>query len=157
MHFEFLPPGQTVNKKYYLSIMRRSHEAFRLKRSESWRDNSWFLQHDKAPFHIAFILRDHFAKNSTHIVPQPPYCSDLALCDFWLFSKFKRSLRGHRFESIEEIQVLSMRELKTIPEIDFNNCFKDWKMRWHKCIVSGEGLLSKRWNWFGSINKDFLK
>ena len=23
-----------------------------------------------------------------------------------------------------------------IPEIDFNKCFKDWKKRRHKCIVS---------------------
>ena len=39
-----------------------------------WADNSWFL-------HTALVLRDHFAKNSTHIVPQPPYSPDLAPCD----------------------------------------------------------------------------
>ena len=33
------------------------------------------------------VLRDHFAKNSTHIVPQPPYSPDLAPCDFSLFPK----------------------------------------------------------------------
>jgi len=27
VHYEFLPPGQTVNKKYYLSVMRRLPEA----------------------------------------------------------------------------------------------------------------------------------
>lgn len=97
-----------------------------------------FLHHDNAPSHTALVLRDHFAKNSIHIVPQPqPYLLDLAPCDFWLFPKLKRPLRGHRFDTIEEIRTESLRALKAIPKIDFNNCFEDWKKRWHKCIVSG--------------------
>ena len=59
-----------------------------------WADNSWFLHHDNAPSQTALVLRDHFAKNLTHIVTQPPYSSDLAPCDFWLFPKLKRPLRG---------------------------------------------------------------
>ena len=54
--------------------------------------HSWFLHHDNAPSLIALVLRDHFAKNSTHIVPQPPSSPDLAPCDFWLFPKLKRPL-----------------------------------------------------------------
>ena len=45
-----------------------------------WADNSWFLHHDNAPSHTALILRDHFGKNSTHIVPQPPYLPDFSPC-----------------------------------------------------------------------------
>ncbi|XP_011263146.2 uncharacterized protein LOC105255530 [Camponotus floridanus] len=137
VHSEFLPPGQTVNKEYYLSVMRRLREAIRKKRPELWANNSWFLHHDNAPSHTALVLRDFFAKNSIHIVPQPPYSPDLAPCDFWLFPKLKRPLRGNRFETIEEIQRESLRALKAIPEGDFNSCFEDWKIRWHKCIVSG--------------------
>ena len=72
-----------------------------------WADNSWFLHHDNAPSHTPLVLRDHFGKNSTHIVPQPPYSPDLAPRDFWLFPKLKRPLRGHRFDTIEEIQAES--------------------------------------------------
>jgi len=68
VHYEFLVPSQTVNKEYYLSVMQRLREAIRKKRSELWADNSWFLHHDNASSHTALILRDHFAKNSTHIV-----------------------------------------------------------------------------------------
>ena len=82
------------------------------------------------------VIRDHFATNSTHIVPQPPYSPDLAPCDFWLFAKLKRPLRGHRFESIEEIET-ETEELKAIPEEDFATCFENWKKRCHKCIASG--------------------
>ena len=53
VHYEFLPPGQTVNKKYYLSGMHilsvcRLREAIRKNRPELWADNSWFLHHDNS-------------------------------------------------------------------------------------------------------------
>ena len=102
-----------------------------------WADNSWFLHHDNVASHTALVLCDHFAKNSTHIIPQPPYSPDLAPCDFWLFPKLKRPLQGHRFDTIEEIQAESKKALKAIPEIEFNKCFDDWKKRWHKYIISG--------------------
>lgn len=82
------------------------------------------------------VLREYFARNSTNIVPQPPYSPDLAPCDFWLFNQLKRPLRGHRFDSIEEIKRESLRALKAISEEAFSKCFEDWKTRWHKCIVS---------------------
>ncbi|XP_055326361.1 protein GVQW3-like [Sitodiplosis mosellana] len=81
--------------------------------------------------------REFFAKNSTHIVPQPPYSPDLAPCDFWLFSKLKRPLRGHCFDTIDQIKAESKKVLKAIPANDFLGCFEDWKKRWHKCIASG--------------------
>ena len=71
-----------------------------------------------------------------HIVPQPPYPPDLTPCDFWLFPKLKTALRGHCFDTIEEIQAESQKALKAIPEIEFNKCFDDWKKRWHKGIIS---------------------
>ncbi|EFN87819.1 hypothetical protein EAI_03653, partial [Harpegnathos saltator] len=85
------------------------------------------------PSHTVLVLREHFAKNSTHIVPQPP--PDLAPCDFWLFNKHKRPLREHRFDSIEEIKAESKKVLRAILEKDFSDYFEDWKKRWHKCIV----------------------
>ena len=98
-----------------------------------WADNSWFLHHDNVPSHTALVLRDHLSKNSTHIVPQPPYSPNLAPCDFWLFSKLKKPLRGHNFDTIEEIQAESKKALKAIPKIEFNKYFDDWKKHWHKC------------------------
>ena len=86
---------------------------------------------------IALILPDFFGKNSTNIIPQPPYSSDLAPCNYWLFSKKKRPFRGQRFESIEEIQEKSPKALKDIPSDEFKKCFEDWKTRWYKCLASG--------------------
>jgi hypothetical protein len=34
----------------------------------------------------------------------PPYSTDLAPCDFWLFPKLKLTMKGKRFASIPEIE-----------------------------------------------------
>ena len=41
-----------------------------------------------------------------------------------------------RFATIEEIKSASLEELKTIPKNAYQKCFKDWKKRWQKCIIS---------------------
>ena len=95
------------------------------------------MHHDNAQAHTALVRRDHFAKNSTHVVPQPPYLPDSTPCNFWLFPKLKRPLRGHRFDTIKEIQAEWKRALEAIPKIEINKCFDGWRKRWHKCIISG--------------------
>ena len=69
-------------------------------------------------------------------MPQPPYSPDMAPCDFFLFPKIKRTLKGRRFTAIDDIKSASLKELKAIPKIEFEKCFEDWKKRWHKCIIS---------------------
>ena len=46
VHYEFLPTGQTVNKEYYLSVMRHLREAIRKNIPELWANKSWILHHD---------------------------------------------------------------------------------------------------------------
>lgn len=85
---------------------------------------------------FALILREHFANNSTHIVPQPPYSPDLDPFDFRLFAKLKKPLRGARFGTIDEIIAEATKVLTAIPSEDFSACFESWKKRWHRCIVA---------------------
>jgi len=84
----------------------------------------------------SLLVSSFLAKNNTIIMPQPPYSPDLAPCDFFLFPKLKRPMKGRRFATIEEIKAASLEELKAIPKSAFQKCFDDWKKRWHKCIVS---------------------
>ncbi|UYV77722.1 hypothetical protein LAZ67_15002049 [Cordylochernes scorpioides] len=69
-------------------------------------------------------------------MPQPPYSPDLAPCDFFLFPKLKRPMKGRRYATPDEIKTASKEELKNILKNDFLKCFEDWKNRWHKCIIS---------------------
>ena len=49
-------------------------------------------------------------------VPQPPYSSDLAPRDFWLFPK----LRGCRYETIEAV----MKVIDTFTQEDFHEALQ---------------------------------
>jgi len=91
VHREFLPQGRTINKEYNLEVMRRLHETIRKKRPELWNNQSWILHHDNAPVNTSLLVRDFLAKNNTVM---PPYSPDLAPCDFFLFPKLKRSMKG---------------------------------------------------------------
>ncbi|UYV61867.1 hypothetical protein LAZ67_1006888 [Cordylochernes scorpioides] len=84
VHHEFLPQGRTVNKEYYLQVMRNLREAIRQKRPDLCKNKNWLLHHDNAPAHTSLLVRDFLAKNNTLMMPQPPYSPDLAPCDFFL-------------------------------------------------------------------------
>jgi hypothetical protein len=50
------------------------------------------------------------------LFPHPLYFPDLVPCDFFLFPKMKLKLKGHGFETIEEIQAKLQRVLDTLTE-----------------------------------------
>jgi histone-lysine N-methyltransferase SETMAR len=127
VHYEFLPQGRTANKEYYLEVMQRLREAVRKKRPDAWRENRWMLQHDNAPSHSSFLVRDFLAKHATIVIPQPPYSPDLAPADLFLFPKFKSKLKGCCFESTEAIKTNSLERLRSIPKIAFQECFRTLK------------------------------
>ena len=116
--------------------MRRFREAIRRKRLELWKSNSWLLHNDNAPAHSSFLVRNFLAKNNNVIMPQPPFPPDLSPCDFFLFPRLKRPMKGRRFATIEEIKTESLRELKDMPKSAYQKCFEDWKKRWHECTIS---------------------
>ena len=53
-------------------------------------------------------------------VPHPPYCPDLAPCDFCLFPK----LRGSHYETIEEMKEAVMKVIDTLTQEDFHGAFQ---------------------------------
>ena len=67
-------------------------------------------------------------------VSQPSYSSDLALCDFWLFTK----LRGCRYETIEDMKEAVPKVIDTLTQEDFYGAFQKLLERYKKCI-SGRG------------------
>jgi hypothetical protein len=64
----------------------------------------------------------------------PPYFPDLVPADFFLFPNFKSSLKGRRFQTVEEIEENSTWDLCAIPQ----NTFQDWKKLSKRCIKSEE-------------------
>jgi transposase len=75
------------------------------------------------------------AKHGIPVVRQAPYSPDMAPCDFWLFPKLKRPLKGSCFDTYEDIMWNAMKELRSLPEA-FQKCFQQWKERWAKFVES---------------------
>jgi len=69
-------------------------------------------------------------------VPHPPNSSDLVPVDFFLFPKLKTTLKGRRFQTIEEIKKNAIRELLAITESAFQEAFQQWKKRWKQYIAN---------------------
>ena len=70
-------------------------------------------------------------------VPQPPYCPDLAHCDFCLFPKLKEKIRGCRYETIEEMKEAVTKVIDTLTQEDFHGALEkllDW---YNTCIAAG--------------------
>ena len=114
MHYEFSPRGQTINKEYYVEVLKRLRDAVRRKRPRFWSRGDWLLHHDNAPAHSSNLVQQFLAKRKIVQLRQPPYNPDIAPCDFWMFPKFEMALKGNRFDDIETIQSNATRELKAL-------------------------------------------
>ena len=65
-------------------------------------------------------------------VPHPPYSSDLAPCDFWLFSK----LRDCRYETMKEMKEAVTKIIDTLAQEDFPGAFQKLLERYNKRIAA---------------------
>ncbi|GFV68021.1 uncharacterized protein TNCV_1873031 [Trichonephila clavipes] len=74
------------------------------------------LHHDGAPAHTANLVQKFLTKHGTIQVAHPPYSPDMSPPDFFLFSKIKNTLKGHRFQDIEQN---STQQLQAISKSEF--------------------------------------
>jgi len=114
VHHEFVPTGQTVNKKFYKTAQQRLRDAVRGHCHEKWRSGNWILHHDNAPAHRAVVTNEFLAKHNIPSLLQPPYSPDLAPCDFFLFTQLRKAMKVRRFDYVEDIQANATRQLKVI-------------------------------------------
>jgi hypothetical protein len=88
-------------------------------------------------------VRNFLAKNETTVVPQPSYYPDLAPADVFLFSMLKSTLKGRRFDTIDDIEKFSTNELFAIPkeafQKAFQKAFQSLQKGWKRCVAS-EGI-----------------
>jgi predicted acetyltransferase len=83
----------------------------------------------------SILICSYLAKHLTYVVPHPPYSLDLDPADIFLFPKLKTTIKGHRFQTIKEIQQNTIRELHAITESVFQAAIQQWKKRWEGCIA----------------------
>ena len=140
MHW--VPTGQTVNKEYYVEVLREFRKRFLGKRPALFKSGQWHFHQDNAPVHNSIPFTDYLTKMGIKTVRHPPYSPDLAPCDFWLFPKLKEKLRGCRYETIEEMKEAVTKVIDTLTQEDFHEAFHKLLERYNKCIAAGEDYLS---------------
>ena len=111
MHW--VPTGQTVNKEYYVEVLREFRKRFHRKRPALFKSGQWHQVNSLV--HNSILVTDYLTKMGMKTVPQPPYGPYLAPCDFWLFPK----LRGSRYETIEEMKEAVMKVIDTLTQEAF--------------------------------------
>ena len=129
MHW--VPTGQTVNKEYFVEVLREFRKRFHWKRPALFKSGQWHFHQDNAPVHNSILVTDYLKGINT--VPHPPYNPDFAPGDFWLFPK----LRGCHYETIEKMKVAVMKVIDMLTQEDFHGAFQKLLERYKKCIAAG--------------------
>ena len=120
MYMHWAPNGQTVNKEYYVEVLKKFKKRFRRKRPALFTSGQWHFHLDSQPVQNSILVTDYLTKMGIKTVPQPPYSPDLAPCDFWFFPK----LRGYRYETIEEMKEAVTKVIDTFIQEDFHGAFQ---------------------------------
>jgi len=134
MHKEFMPSGQTVNRRFCWEVLERLRKRVAPVRPVIARTR--MLHHDNVPCHTAVFINKFLAEKTVPVVPQPPYSPDLSPCDFVLFPLFKNHLKGRHFGTLDNIQKSVTDVLKGIPAEAFQHCYEQWKQRLRRCVAA---------------------
>ena len=73
---------QTVNKEYYVVVLREFSERFGRKRPALFKSGQWHFHQDNAPVHNSILVTDYFTKMGINTVPHPPYSPYIAPVTF---------------------------------------------------------------------------
>ena len=120
IYMHSVPTGQTVNKEYYVKVLRELSKRFHQKRPALFKSGRWLFHQDNPPVHNSILVTDYLTKMSIKTVPHPPYGPDLAPCDFCLFFK----IRGCRYETIEDMKEAVTNVIDTLTQEDFDGAFQ---------------------------------
>ena len=99
--------------------------------------------HDNASAHKAALTMDYFSENGIKLIPHPAYSPDLAPCDFFLFPKLKKRIKGIHYNSSEEATMAYREALLDLVKEDLENCFQNWFRRMDLCIQSSGEYFEK--------------
>ena len=133
IYMQWVPNGQTVNKEYYVEVLREIRKRFLGKSPALFISGQWHFRQDNAPVYISILITDYLTKMGIKTVPHPPYSPDLASCDFRLFPK----LRGCRYDRTEEMKEALKKVTVILTQEDFHGAFKKVLEKYNTCFAAG--------------------
>lgn len=94
------------------------------KKEKTHHGSRWILHHDSASTNASISVRAFLTKIGTTVIQQPLYLLHLAPADVFLFPRLKSTLKGRKFDTIEEIKENCRGTLKATPKQAFEDCSK---------------------------------
>ena len=72
IYMHWVPTVQTVNKEYYVEVLREFSKRFSRKRPALFKSGQWHFQQDNAPVHNSIHDTDYLTKMGIKTVPRRP-------------------------------------------------------------------------------------
>ena len=167
IYMHWVPTGQTVNKEYYVEVLREFRKRFRQKGTALFKLGQCHFHQDNAPVHNSILVTDYLIKMGINTVPHLPYSPDLALCDFCLFPK----LRGRLMRQLRRWKRLWWRSLtcsqKRTSMGPFRSCWNvqqvhcsrrrllRWRLEFHVCTINKSARTKKVWKLIEGTSNSF--
>jgi histone-lysine N-methyltransferase SETMAR len=134
VHVHCLERGQTIGAAYYIKhCLKPVVQAIHEQRPTSGTTGMKF-HHDNARPHVATTVKKYLEEAGLKLIRHPPYSSDLAPCDFWLFDLIKRQLTDAADANSLERQITAI--LENIPKEEYLKTFEKWLERMQLCITN---------------------
>jgi histone-lysine N-methyltransferase SETMAR len=92
------------------------------------------LLHDNARPHTAAHTAETLRKLKFDVTAHPPYSSDLAPSDYFLFGSLRKALRGRQFTSDQEVKEAVHAWLAAQPKTLFSEGIRKLVQQWTKCV-----------------------
>ena len=136
LHHQYAPDRQTINKEFYVEFLRRLRESVRLKDRKNGGMATGSCTTTMRP-HTLHIFCSSFWPNTAPLSSSSRHTHQISpLCDFFLFPRLKKVLKGHRFQATEDIKRNSTKTLLDILKEEFAKCFQQWQKCWAKCVAA---------------------
>ena len=131
---DFLEENATINSDRYCESLRRLKADYQNKR-RGQSSMAISLLHDNATSHVSRKTREVLNQLSINVIEHPPYSPDLSPCDFFLFGRLKKMIRGRHFEDRQalekEVRRICYREIQME---EYSKAMEDLIRRWQKCV-----------------------
>jgi hypothetical protein len=158
VHKKFVPPGQTVNGKFYCEVLKRLTGGIRCKPPDNGRTTIGFSTMTMRPPTNHSLFDNFWLPKTLQWFPTPPpLFAWPRSCDFFLFPNMKLRLKGRRFDTTGEIHAESQEVINTLILENFQGCMKSWGTTLGSLYTCPRGLLRRRrWELGATVRNFFM-
>ena len=96
-------------------VLQLLPDSIRRRLLELWATGKWFFLHQNAPPHTTLSVKECPSIHQITELLHASYSPDLSPCDFFLFPRLQRTLKGHRYADIWVIPMAVTKQLCSIP------------------------------------------